>query len=53
VTIGVSDGTFTEIASGQVQAGDAVLTGVEATPAGGARPASPAAPAGGPGRRPF
>ena len=55
VTIGVSDGTFTEIVSGQVQAGDAVLTGVEAAPAGGARPASPAGPgaAGGPGRRPF
>jgi HlyD family secretion protein len=55
VTIGVSDGTFTEIASGPVQAGDAVLTGVEAAPAGG-RSASPAAAPGapgGPGRRPF
>ena len=53
VTIGVSDGTFTEIVSGPLQAGDAVLTGVEAAPAGGARPASPAAGPGGPGRRPF
>ena len=52
VTIGVSDGTFTEIVSGPVQAGDAVLTGVDTAPAGGARPASPVAP-GGPGRRPF
>jgi len=52
VTIGVSDGTFTEIVSGPVLAGDAVLTGVDTAPAGGARPASPAAP-GGPGRRPF
>jgi HlyD family secretion protein len=52
VTVGVSDGTFTEIASGPVQAGDAVLTGVESAPAGGARPASPVTP-GGPGRRPF
>jgi HlyD family secretion protein len=52
VTIGVSDGTFTEIASGAVSAGDAVLTGVESAPAGGARPASPVTP-GGPARRPF
>jgi len=52
VTIGVSDGTFTEIVSGPVQAGDAVLTGVETATAGGARPASPVAP-GGPARRPF
>ena len=52
VTIGVSDGTFTEIASGPVQAGDAVLTGVETPSTGGARPANPVAP-GGPGRRPF
>jgi HlyD family secretion protein len=52
VTIGVSDGTFTEIASGAVSAGDAVLTGVESAPTGGARPASPVAP-GGPARRPF
>jgi HlyD family secretion protein len=49
VTIGVSDGTFTEIASGPVQAGDAVLTGAETTSTNGAaRP-----PVGGPGRRPF
>src|SRR5262249_42139668 len=55
VTIGVSDGTFTEIASGPVQAGDAVLTGVESAPTNGARPANPVAPGGpaGPGRRPF
>jgi len=52
VTIGVSDGTFTEIASGPIQAGDAVLTGVESAATGGARPANPVAP-GGPGRRPF
>jgi len=53
VTIGVSDGTFTEIVSGQVQANDAVLTGVETAAATGvARPANPVAP-GGPGRRPF
>ena len=50
VTIGVSDGTFTEIASGSVQPNDAVLTGVESAPAGGARPTNPV---GGPGRRPF
>jgi len=52
VTIGVSDGTFTEIASGPVQAGDAVVTGVESGGGGAARPASPAGPAG-PARRPF
>jgi hypothetical protein len=52
VTIGVSDGTFTEIVAGPVQAGDAVLTGVETVAPGGARPANPVAP-GGPGRRPF
>jgi HlyD family secretion protein len=51
VTIGVSDGTFTEIASGSVQAGDAVLTGAETTATGGA--ARPTNPVGGPGRRPF
>jgi HlyD family secretion protein len=50
VTIGVSDGTFTEIVSGSVQPNDAVLTGVESAPAGGARPTNPV---GGPGRRPF
>jgi HlyD family secretion protein len=51
VTIGVSDGTFTEIASGSVQAGDAVLTGAETTATNGA--ARPTTPVGGPGRRPF
>jgi len=50
VTVGVSDGTFTEIVSGPVQAGDAVVTGVETT----ARPAAtPAATPGGAVRRPF
>ncbi len=49
VTIGVSDGTFTESLSGPVQAGDAVVSGVETT----ARPATPAATPGGPVRRPF
>ncbi|HVP62646.1 MAG TPA: efflux RND transporter periplasmic adaptor subunit [Myxococcaceae bacterium] len=50
VTVGVSDGTFSEILSGSVQAGDAVVTGVETT--GRAAPA-PAAPPGGAVRRPF
>jgi HlyD family secretion protein len=49
VTVGVSDGTFTEIASGAVQAGDAVLTGAETTAASPARPTNPVAG----GRRPF
>jgi HlyD family secretion protein len=49
VTIGVSDGTFTEIASGPVQAGDAVVTGVESPGGSQAPPATPTAPA----RRPF
>ncbi|HUM11239.1 MAG TPA: efflux RND transporter periplasmic adaptor subunit [Myxococcaceae bacterium] len=49
VTVGVSDGTFTEVVSGPVQAGDAAVTGVEST----ARTATPAAPAGGQVRRPF
>ena len=49
ITVGVSDGTFTEIVSGPLQAGDAVVTGVEST---GHVP-TPAAPTGGPVRRPF
>ncbi|MGZ3479398.1 MAG: efflux RND transporter periplasmic adaptor subunit [Myxococcaceae bacterium] len=49
VTVGVSDGTFTEVVSGPVQAGDAVLTGVESA----GRAATPASPPGGPVRRPF
>ncbi len=49
VTVGVSDGTFTELLSGPVQAGDAVVTGVEST----APTATPAAPPGGQVRRPF
>ena len=53
MTIGVSDGTFTEIVSGSVQPNDAVLTGVESAAAGGARPANPVGGPGGPGRRPF
>ena len=52
VTIGFSDGTFTEVASGPLQAGDAVVTGVESVGGSAPRPASPAAP-GGPVRRPF
>jgi len=53
VTVGVSDGTFTEIASGPLQAGDAVVTGVDSSGgSNGARPATPAPP-GGPVRRPF
>jgi HlyD family secretion protein len=49
VTVGVSDGTFTEVLSGPLQPGDAVLTGVESA----GRPATPASPPGGPVRRPF
>jgi len=49
VTAGVSDGTLSEIASGPLQEGDQVITGVET----GARPATPSAPPGGPARRPF
>jgi HlyD family secretion protein len=49
VTVGVSDGTFTEVVSGPLQAGDAVVTGVEST----GRAPTPAAPPGGPVRRPF
>ncbi len=50
VTVGVSDGTFTEILSGPLQPGDAVVTGVESA----VRPAtSTPAPPGGPVRRPF
>jgi HlyD family secretion protein len=49
VTVGVSDGTFTEILSGPVEVGDPVVTGVEST----GRPPTPAAPPGGPVRRPF
>ncbi|MGZ6163806.1 MAG: hypothetical protein ACXWLS_10780, partial [Myxococcaceae bacterium] len=49
VTVGVSDGTFTEVVSGSLQAGDAVLTGVESA----GRAATPASPPGGPVRRPF
>ena len=52
VTIGVSDGTFTEIVSGPVQAGDAVVTGVQSSAGSTARPATPAGPAA-PIRRPF
>ena len=52
VTIGVSDGTFTEVISGPLEAGDAVVTGVESAGGSTPRPASPAAP-GGPMRRPF
>ena len=50
VTVGVSDGTFSEILSGPLQPGDAVVTGVESA----GRPASSTpAPPGGPVRRPF
>jgi len=52
VTVGVSDGTLTEVLSGPLQPGDKVLTGVETGGGGTARPASPAGP-GGPARRPF
>jgi HlyD family secretion protein len=54
VTVGVSDGTFTEVLSGPLQAGDAVVTGVETAggSGNGARPPTPAGP-GGPIRRPF
>jgi HlyD family secretion protein len=48
VEVGVSDGTLTEIASGPLQVGDRVVTGIEAT----VRPATPS-PAAGPARRPF
>ena len=48
VTVGVSDGTFTEVLSGPLQAGDAVVTGVVSSGA----PATPAPP-GAPVRRPF
>jgi hypothetical protein len=50
ITVGVSDGTFTEVLSGPIQAGDAVVTGVETT----GRPATTPTPApGAPVRRPF
>jgi len=49
ITVGVSDGTFTEVLSGPLQPGDAVLTGVESA----VRPATPAASPGGAVRRPF
>jgi len=53
ITVGVSDGTVTEVLQGPLQPGDKVLTGVETSGgANGARPASPAGPAA-PGRRPF
>jgi HlyD family secretion protein len=48
VQVGVSDGTLTEIASGPLQMGERVLTGVEST----GRPAIPS-PAAGAARRPF
>jgi len=47
-----AEGFDLSTASGPIQAGDAVLTGVESAATGGARPANPVAP-GGPGRRPF
>jgi len=51
VTVGVSDGTLTEVTGGSLQPGDKVLTGVEVS----ARAASTATPGpGGPAqRRPF
>jgi HlyD family secretion protein len=52
ITVGVSDGTLTEVLTGPLQPGDKVITGVETGATNGARPASPAGP-GGPARRPF
>jgi HlyD family secretion protein len=50
VTIGVSDGTLTEVTGGSLSPGDRVVTGVEVS----ARPSSNGTPApGAPARRPF
>ena len=52
VTVGVSDGTLTEVLTGPLQPGDKVITGVE-TGGNGAKPAGAPTGPGGPARRPF
>jgi HlyD family secretion protein len=49
ITVGVSDGTLTEVTGGSLAEGDKVVTGVEIS----ARPSSTPAAPGAPARRPF